>query len=140
MPDQFLYLGTRLFQLREFHQPKRWKAIREAEAPTNVQELHFFLGSVNFLPKFVPDFARIALLYTSYFVKKHPGNGENLNKKLSITSKLLCASILFYDTMIRLLNWFYSVTHPLLASEPHMQRQPTPDDSFLSVSISSFRH
>lgn len=119
VPDQFLYLGTTVSAGGISSTKEMVKAIREAEAPTNVPELQSFLGSVNFLPKILPDFERIALLCTSYFVKKHPGNGENLNKKLWITSKLLCAPIRFYDTMMRLLNWFYSVTHPLLAWEPH---------------------
>ena len=99
MLDQVVYLGTTISAEGISPTKERVKAIRGAEAPTNAPELQSFLGSFNFLRKFVPDFAR-----TSYFVRKHAGNGGNWNKKLSITSKPLCAPILFYDTTIQLLN------------------------------------
>ena len=71
MLDQVVYLGTTISAEGISPTKERVKAIRQAEAPTNAPELQSFLGSFNFLRKFVPDFAR-----TSYFVRKHAENGE----------------------------------------------------------------
>ena len=60
MLDQVVFLGTTISAERISPTKKRVKAIREAEAPTNVLELQSFLGNANFLRKFVPDFARNA--------------------------------------------------------------------------------
>ena len=60
MLDQVVYLGTTISVEGISPTKERVKAIREAEAPNNVPELQSFLGSANFLRKFVPDFARIA--------------------------------------------------------------------------------
>ena len=104
MLDQVVYLGTTISAEGISLTKERVKAIREAEAPTNVPELQSFLGSANFICKFVPDFARIASPLYQLLCKEKRWNGENWNKKLSITSKLLCAPILFYDPTIQLPN------------------------------------
>ena len=63
------------------------------------------LGSANSLANLCQILQELPHPYTSYFVRKiYAGNGGNWNKKLSITSKPLCAPILFYGTTIQLLN------------------------------------
>ena len=37
--------------------PAKFKAIQEWPLPTNLGELHFFLGMANYYPKFMPSFA-----------------------------------------------------------------------------------
>ena len=60
MLDQVVYLGMTISVEGISPTKDTVKAIREAEAPTNVPELQSFLGSANFLRKFVPYFSRIA--------------------------------------------------------------------------------
>ena len=43
-------------------------------------------------------------LCTDYFVRRYHGDGQNWNRTLLVTSRLLCALILFYVTMILWLN------------------------------------
>ena len=57
MLDQVMYVGATISAEGISPTKERVKAIREAKAPTNVQELQAFLGSPNFLRKYVPDFA-----------------------------------------------------------------------------------
>ena len=78
----------------EYLSAEKVQVIKDAAPPTNVSELQSFLGSANFLRKFVPDFAKLA----------SPLYGQNRNGTLLITSRLLNALILFYVTMILWLN------------------------------------
>ena len=81
MPDQVVYLGTTISAEGISRTKERVKAIREAEAPTNVPELQYFLGSANVLRKFVPDFARIVspsyqVLYIYIYIYPIPVRGS----------------------------------------------------------------
>ena len=40
--------------------PAKYKAIHEWTQPSNLGELQFFLSMVNYFPKFMPSFAKIA--------------------------------------------------------------------------------
>ena len=74
MLDEIVYLGTTISGRGICPTKEKVQAIQDAEPPANVPELQSFLGSANFLRKFVPNFAKIAALLYSYFVKRLPGS------------------------------------------------------------------
>jgi len=49
--------------------PKRVEAIQTINIPRNVKEIQAFLGTINFLRRFVPNFAEIVKLITSMLKK-----------------------------------------------------------------------
>ena len=59
MLDEIVYLGTSISAAGISPTKEKVQAIHDADPPTNVTELQSFLGSANFLRKFVPDFAKI---------------------------------------------------------------------------------
>ena len=59
MLDEIVYQGTLISAARISPTKEKVQAIHNADPPTNVTELQSFLGSANFLRKFVPDFAKI---------------------------------------------------------------------------------
>ena len=81
MLDQVVYLGTTISAEGVLPTKERVKAIREAEAPTNVPELQSFLGNANFLRKFVPDFARIASPLYQLLCKETPWKWGKLEQE-----------------------------------------------------------
>ena len=60
MLDKVEYLGTTISAAGISPTAEKVQAIKDAAPPTNVSELQSFLGSANFLRKFVPDFAKLA--------------------------------------------------------------------------------
>jgi hypothetical protein len=44
--------------------PKRIEAIDTINIPRNVKEIQSFLGRINFLRRFIPNFAKIVILIT----------------------------------------------------------------------------
>ena len=60
MLDDVEYLGTTISAAGISPTAGKVQAIKDAAPPTSVSELQSFLGSANFFPKFVPDFAMIA--------------------------------------------------------------------------------
>ena len=59
MMDEIIYLGFSITAAGVSPTKEKVKAIKDAAPPCNVAELQSFIGSANFLRKFVPDFARI---------------------------------------------------------------------------------
>ena len=49
--------------------PKRVEAIDTINFPRNVKEIQFFLGKLNFLRRFIPNFAEIVKLITDMLKK-----------------------------------------------------------------------
>ena len=59
MLDEIVYLGTSISAAGISPAKEKVQNIHDADPLTNVTELQSFLGSANFLCKFVPDFAKI---------------------------------------------------------------------------------
>ena len=59
MLDEIVYLGTLISAAGISPTKEKVQAIHDVDPPTNVTELQSFLGSADFLFKFVPDFAKI---------------------------------------------------------------------------------
>ena len=78
MLDDVAYLGTTISAVGISPAGKllgtagKVQAIKDAAPPTSISELQSFLGSANFLPKFVPDFAMIASPLYSLLRKETP--------------------------------------------------------------------
>ena len=78
MLDDVAYLGTTISAVGISPAGKllgtagKVQAIKDAAPPTSISELQSFLGSENFLPKFVPDFAMIASPLYSLLRKETP--------------------------------------------------------------------
>ena len=70
--DEIVYLGTTISARGISPTKENVQAIQDAEPPANVPELQSFLGSANFLRKFVPDFAKIAALLYKLLRKETP--------------------------------------------------------------------
>ena len=59
MLDEIVYLCTLISAVGISPTKEKVQARHDVDPPTNVTELQSFLGSANFLFKFVPDFAKI---------------------------------------------------------------------------------
>ena len=64
MMDEIVYLGFVISATGVSPTKEKVGAIKDAAPPSNVAELQSFIGSANFLRKFVPDFSEI--LCTNY--------------------------------------------------------------------------
>ena len=100
MLDKVEYLGTTISAAGISPTAEKVQAIKDAAPPTNVSELQSFLGSANFPPKFVPDFAKLASSLYGLLCKEVPWRWSKLERTLLITSRLLCALIRFYVTSV----------------------------------------
>ena len=100
MLDKVEYLGTTISAAEISPTAEKVQAIKNAAPPTNVSELQSFLGSANFLRKFVPDFAKLASPLYGLLRKEVPWRWSKLERTLLITSRLLCALIRFYVTSV----------------------------------------
>ena len=136
MLDQVVYLGTTISAEGISPTKERVKAIREAEAPTNVPELQSFLGSANFLCKFVPDFARTASPLYQLLCKETPWKWGKLEQEAfhNLKAALCSDSVLrHYDPASKLILQCDASSVGVGAT----LLQPGPDDSLLPVAYAS---
>ena len=89
MLDKVEYLGTTISAAGISPTAEKVQAIKDAAPPTNVSELQSFLGSANFLRKFVPDFAKLASSLYGLLCKEVPWRWSKLERTLLITLRLL---------------------------------------------------
>ena len=82
MVDQVEYLGHIISEKGIAPTPGKINAIREAKAPENVSELQSFLGTENYLRKFVPHFAELASPLYTLLRKGENGIGNWNNRSL----------------------------------------------------------
>ena len=100
MLDAIIYLRFSISAAGVSPTKEKLKAIRNVAPPSNMAELQFFIGSANFLPKIVPNFARLVFL-----LKKKPyGDGGRESRMLLKTLCLRCVQILFCGITTPLLN------------------------------------
>ena len=136
MLDHVVYLGATISAEGISPTKERGKAIREAEAPTNVPELQSCLRSANLLRKFVPDFARIASPLYQLLCKETPWKWEKLEQEAfhNLKASLCSDSVLrHYDSASKLILQCDASSVGVGATLP----QPGPDDSLLPVAYAS---
>ena len=62
--------------------PKKVQAIKDATPPSNTAELRSFLGTVNYVSRFIPDFLPLQLHFALLLVVDANGNGQNSTNML----------------------------------------------------------
>jgi hypothetical protein len=67
--------------------PDRIKEISEIPFPYNKKSMQSFLGQINFVKRFVPDFSQIVLPLQKMIKKTQPSNGDQNERKLSMIFK-----------------------------------------------------
>ena len=93
------------------------KAIKEAPAPTNVTQLHSFLGLINYY-KFLPNLAaNITPLY-SHLNKHQRWGGRTSSKLPSNVPKMHCSQTVFLPTMTPASHWCWHATPQIMVSRP----------------------
>ena len=105
MLDKVEYLGTTISAAGISPTAEKVQAIKDAAPPTNVSELQSFLGSANFLRKFVPDFAKLASPLYGLLRKEVPWSWSKLEQDAfdNIKAALCSDSVLrHYDPMAEL--------------------------------------
>ena len=60
--------------------PEKVAAIMKIQNPTDIKSMQWFIGFVNYLPKFLPNLTKICEPLQNYHEKMHLGHG-NQNKK-----------------------------------------------------------
>ena len=106
MLDKVEYLGTTISAAGISLTGEKVQAIKDAAPPTNVSELQSFLGSANFLRKFVPDFAKLASPLYGLLRKEVPWRWSKLEQDAfdNIKAALCSDSVLrHYDPMAELI-------------------------------------
>ena len=105
MLDKVEYLGTTISAAGISPTAEKVQAIKHAAPPTNVSELQSFLGSANFLRKFVPDFAKLASPLYGLLRKEVPWRWSKLEQDAfdNIKTALCSDSVLcHYDPLAEL--------------------------------------
>ena len=102
MLDKVEYLGTTISAAGISPTAEKAQAIKDAAPPTNVSESQSFLGSANFLRKFVPDFAKLASPLYGLLHKEVPWSWLKLEQDASAlcSDSVLC----HYDPMAELVR------------------------------------
>ena len=106
MLDKVEYLGTAISAVGISPIAEKVQAIKDAAPPRNVSELQSFLGSANFLRKFVPDFAKLASPLYGLLPKEVPWRWSKLEQDAfdNIKAALCSDSVLrHYDPMAELI-------------------------------------
>ena len=134
MLDDVEYLGTTISAAGISPTAGKVQAIKDAAPPTSVSELQSFLGSANFLPKFVPDFAMIASPLYSLLRKETPWKWATPEQDAfdNIKAALCSDSVLrHYDPTVELVLQCDASSVGVGAA----WLQPAPDGTFSPTSL-----
>ena len=111
MLDKVEYLGTTISAAGISPTAEKVQAIKDAAPPTNVSELQSFLGSANFLSKFVPYFAKLASPLYGLLRKEVPWSWSKLEQDVFDDIKAALCS----DSVLR---HYYSLAELVLQCDP----------------------
>jgi hypothetical protein len=101
MLEEVIYLGMSVSQAGISPTKEKVQAIKDAEPPSNVAELQSFIGSANFLRKFVSGFA--AILAPLYKLLRKETTWK-WGKEEQDSFKKQCAQTLYFDITTHLRN------------------------------------
>ena len=90
--QEVLYFGFLIRRDVMSIDPEKLWAVKEWEQPTNIKEVRFFLGFINYNWKFIKGYSKKALPLTNLAVEKNPWQWEEKKKAAFQNLKAACCT------------------------------------------------